>query len=118
MLTLGSCATIFTGSKAKVIFDSNVQRADVFELEGKRHSNVTFPYQTKVKRGFNESLLKVEAQGYEPFSLIIDKTFNAVSVLNLLSLLGWGIDAATGAMMKPEQKNYFLDLQKSTTKSE
>lgn len=71
----------------------------------------------KVKRGFNDSVVKAEAEGYQTTSLIIEKQFNAVSVINLLEILGWGIDAATGAMMKPEFNYYQIEF-KPTKKSE
>ena len=47
----------------------------------------------------------------------IDKTFNAVSVLNLFDVIGWGIDAADGAIMKPTQKAYEI-IMKSKKKSD
>ena len=43
------------------------------------------------------------------------------SVINLLDILGWGIDAATGAITKPEFKFYQIDFQPkelNTTKSD
>ena len=50
-------------------------------------------------------------------TVIINKSFNAVSVINLLNILGWGIDAATGAMTKPEFKFYQIDFQPKEEKS-
>lgn len=41
----------------------------------------------------------------------MNKSFNAVSVLNLLNILCWGIDAATGAITKPEFKFYEVDFR-------
>ena len=43
--------------------------------------------------------------------LYIDKTFNYVSIINLTDVLGWAIDAATGAIMKPEFKFYEFEMQ-------
>ena len=43
--------------------------------------------------------------------MIIEKQFNAVSVINLRDILGWGIDAATGAMMKPEFDCYQIEFK-------
>ena len=37
--------------------------------------------------------------------------------INLLDILGWGIDAATGAMTKPEFKFYQIDFQPKEEKS-
>lgn len=105
-----SCATIFTGSKARVTIDANIDGADYVNIDGFKHRNVTFPFQTKVRKGFDETVVTAEKEGYEKTSLMIYKNFNAVSVLNLMDILGWGIDAATGAMMKPEYKNYELEF--------
>ena len=81
-----SCATVFCGSRAKVTFDTNVPvESAALTIDGKKHQVNAFPYET---------------------SFTIFKTFNAVSVINLFDLLGWGIDAATGAMTKPDQRAY------------
>lgn len=113
-----SCATVFCGSKAKVTFDSNIAEKATLTIDGRKHTNVTFPYTTKIKRGFDETLVKVETPNFSAEPIIINKSFNAVSVINLLDILGWGIDAATGAITKPEFKFYQIDFQPKVEKSE
>ena len=103
---MSSCASIFCGSKAKVTFDSDISRKATLTIDGRKHKHVTFPYTTKIRRGFDETIVKAEAPG-----VIVNKNFNAVSVLNLLDVLAWGIDAATGAITKPEFKFYQIDFQ-------
>lgn len=62
--------------------------------------------------------MKVEAPSYNTETVIINKNFNAISVLNLCDILGWGIDAATGAITKPEFKFYEIEMTpKKETKS-
>lgn len=109
-MALSSCATIFCGSKAKVTFESNIEQTADLTIDGRKHQSVTFPYTTKIKRGFDETVVKAEAEGYETQSIYIDKKFNAVSVINLCNILGWGIDAATGAITKPENNTYQIDF--------
>ena len=109
--SMTSCATVFCGSKTKVTFNSDIPEKATLTIDGRKHTNVTFPYTTKIKRGFDETVVKAEAPSYETATIIIDKNFNAVAVLNLLDILGWGIDAATGAVMKPEFKFYDIDFQ-------
>lgn len=111
MVMLSSCATIFTGSKKKVVFDGNVKQPVNLTIDGYKVNRVTFPYTHKIKGGFNETIVKAETEGYEPTLIMIDKSFNAVSVINLFNLLGWAIDAATGAMMSPEYKFYEFEFR-------
>ena len=87
------------------------------KIDGRKYTNVTFPYTTKIRRGFDETVVKAEAPSYTTETVIINKNFNAVSVINLLDILGWGIDAATGAMTKPEFKFYQIDFQPKEEKS-
>lgn len=99
-----------------VTFDSGTKvESATLTVDGRKYTNVTFPYSVKVKRGFNDTVVKAEAEGYEPAVLIVEKTFNAVSVINLCNILCWGIDAATGAMMKPEFDYYDIEFEKSKT---
>ena len=117
LFVFSSCSSIFCGAKAKVTFDSNVDEATL-TIDGQKHKNVTFPYTTKVRRGFDETIVKVEAPSYNTETVIINKNFNAVSVLNLCDILAWGIDAATGAITKPEFKFYEIEMTpKKETKS-
>ncbi len=112
---LSSCATIFCGSKKQVTFESNVDvKSATLTIDGYKHYNVTFPYTTKIRRGFDDTVVKAEAEGYETTQLMIYKNFNAVSVINLCDVLGWGIDAATGAMMKPEFNVYQIEFKPLT----
>lgn len=106
-----SCASIFCGSKAKVTFDSDISEKATLTIDGRKHTNVTFPYTTRIRRGFDETIVKAEAPNHRAEPIIINKSFNAVSVINLLDVLGWGIDAATGAITKPEFKFYQIDFQ-------
>lgn len=117
-LALSSCATVFCGSKAKITFESNIDQTADLTIDGHKHNNVTFPYTTKVKRGFDDTVVKAEAEGYETQSIYIDKKFNAVSVINLCNVLGWGIDAATGAITKPENNTYQIDFVRKPANDE
>ena len=112
-----SCATVFCGSKAKVTFDSDIAEKATLTIDGRKYTNVTFPYTTKIRRGFDETVVKAESPASTTETVIINKSFNAVSVINLLNILGWGIDAATGAMTKPEFKFYQIDFQPKEEKS-
>ena len=107
-----SCASVFCGAKAKVTFDCNVKEGVSLTIDGLKHHNVSFPFTTKKKRGLDDTIVKAEAESYKPEILVIDKRFNPVSIINLCDVLGWGIDAATGAITKPDNKYYQIELKK------
>ncbi len=111
VLSMSSCATIFCGSKKRVTFESDIKESATLTIDGRKHTNVTFPYTTKIRRGFDETVVKAESPNYQTETVIIEKNFNAVSVLNLLDIFGWGIDAATGAMTTPEYKFYQIEFK-------
>lgn len=110
-LLFTSCASVFCGSRTKVTFDSNIHEEASLTIDGRKHDNVTFPYTTKIRRGFDETVVKAEARSYQTETIVIYKNFNTVSVINLCNILGWGIDAATGAITKPEQSWYRIDFK-------
>ncbi len=105
-----SCATIITGSRKLVTFDGNVKDELTLTIDGRKYTHVSFPYSVKIDGGFDETVVKAEAEGYEPAMLYIEKKFNPVSIVNLTDVLGWGIDAATGAIMRPEFKFYEIEM--------
>ena len=72
-ISMSSCATIFCGSKTKVTFNSDISEKATLTIDGRKHTNVTFPYTTKIKRGFDETVVKAEAPSYETATIIIDK---------------------------------------------
>lgn len=109
-LVLSSCSTIFCGSRAKVTFDSDIEEPATLYIDGRKYTSVNFPFTVKIPRGFDETIVKAEANGYEEQTIYVDKKFNPISIINLFDILGWGIDAATGAMTKPDYKFYNIDF--------
>ena len=109
-----SCATIFCGSRAKITLTDDKMKEPVnLTIDGQMFDNVYLPAKIKVKRGFQPTKITANADGYATSSVTVNKKFNPVSIINLCDILGWGIDAATGAMMKPEYKYYNLNMHRT-----
>lgn len=109
VVCLSSCATIFNTPKAKVTLSSdNVNVPVDISIDGnKKYSDVLLPKRIKVKRGFKPTNVKVEADGYSTTSFNITKKFNSTSLWGILfGGVPMAIDAATGAITKPESKYY------------
>jgi len=118
LVMFSSCATILSGTKAKVtITNANVERANL-TVDGTVYRNMTFPAEIKVKRGFKSSIIKAETIDMEG-STTVDKSFNAVSLGNILlgGIPGFIVDAADGAMMKPKKDKYSIYLYPKTNSS-
>ena len=106
---MSSCATILTGTRDTIRFDSNPKGAIVY-LDGLEVCKT--PCSTSVKRSISEKFAEIKLDGYETRVISLDRKFNAVSIINLTGILGWGIDAATGALMKYDRKSYDIKLDK------
>ncbi|MFC3561892.1 PEGA domain-containing protein [Pedobacter jamesrossensis] len=105
---LSSCATVFTGTKQTINFKTDPPAADI-EVDGLK-VGVT-PMDVTLKKGFTGQTVSFKLNGYETKSFQPTTTFNPVTVLNVIGLLGFPIDAATGAMMKYDPKVYEFKLE-------
>jgi len=110
VLLATSYATIFTGTKDTIVFNSDPSGAKIF-IDGLEVCKT--PCTTKLKRSLSDKIAEIKLDGYETRVITLDRKFNAVSIINLGSLIGWGIDAATGALMKYDRKGYEVKLDKS-----
>ena len=118
-LLLTSCATIFSGSKAKVtVRNDDVKVPVTLTYDNQTEQNVFLPHKIKLKRGFKASTITATANGYEKGKVIVSKKFNPTTLANIITLIGAipgaGIDAATGAIMKPESKDIFIPMKASS----
>ena len=108
LLLTTSCATIFTGTKQTVLVKSNPSGATI-EVNGVERG--TTPANIELKKGFNGQIITLSKDGYKKHDFTPSTTFNPVSLVNLLILPGFIIDAATGAMMKYDPIFYEINLK-------
>ncbi len=108
------CATIFTGTKDRITFNSTPAGATIYK-DGVEQCKT--PCSLNVTRSLNNTEFEYKLDGYETRLITLDKEFNVVSVINLGNLLGWGIDVLSGAVMKYDRKVYDITLSKSNKTS-
>ena len=108
-LTIAGCATIISGSDQLITVNSNVQGAEVY-LSGQLLG--TTPLSANVKRG-QEGIMRVTADGYQPYQVALNKSINTVFFVNLLSggAFGSSTDYSTGAMYQYEPSTFMVSLQ-------
>ncbi len=111
-LLMSSCATIVSGSKQNVKFDSNPGAARIFidEIEvGKT------PFEIKLARKSEHSVM-IKLEGYQTYQTTLTKKFNGWYVGNILfgGLIGVIIDPITGAMYNLSPSEINAQLNKGT----
>lgn len=107
LLLTSSCASIFTGSKRNVLFESEPSGAKVF-VNG--FEKGTTPMQIKVKA---EDRIDFRLDNYKERVVVMDSNFNLVAILNGFSIIGWGIDAVTGSLKRVDTKYVKVTLEKN-----
>lgn len=102
-----NCATLFTGTKDKITFNTTPQGAAIF-INGIEQCKT--PCTIDVKRSFFNTLTEFKLDGYETQIISLSKEFNVVSILNLGDIFGWAIDFVSGAVFKYDKKSYEITL--------
>lgn len=109
-LSATSCATILTGTKDKITFNSTPEGAKVFH---KGIEKCTTPCTAEIPRSLSKQMVTFEKEGFSSKEVKLTKTFNAVTLVNILlgGAIGVGIDAATGSLTKYSPKAYKAELE-------
>jgi hypothetical protein len=102
-----SCASIFTGSKRNVLFETDPPGAKVF-VNG--FEKGTTPVQIKVKA---DDRVDFKLDNYKERVVVMDSKFNLVAILNGFSIIGWGVDALTGSLKRVDTKYVKVSLENS-----
>lgn len=106
--SITSCSTIFTGTSDNITFKTTPEGAIVFD---KGLEKCVTPCSFKVNRSLSEKTVTIKKEGYQDKTVELDRKFNAISILNFFGIIGWGVDAATGALMKYDTKGYDVKLE-------
>lgn len=107
LLLTTSCASIFTGAKRNVLFESEPSGATVF-VNGFEKGKT--PVQINVKA---DDRVDFRLDSYRERVVVMDSKFNLVSILNGISIIGWGVDALTGSLKRVDTKYVKITLEKS-----
>jgi hypothetical protein len=109
LLFSAGCATIFSGMKDTITFNSKPEGATIL-INGTPRGMT--PATISVDRpGMGTNIVTLKKEGFVDMTFAMDKSFNGVSIINLGNLLGWGIDAMSGALMKNGTSAYNLEME-------
>jgi hypothetical protein len=112
LLLMTSCATLFTGTKDRINFNSTPSGAIIY-IDGVEQCKT--PCSMNVKRSIGDTDVEFKLDGYQTRLITLSKEFNLVSIINLGNLFGWGIDALSGAVMKYDRRSYDITLDNAKT---
>ena len=108
---LTSCATILSGTQAKITVATNTGEPANVKVDGRTY-NISGPTLIEVNRGFKPSKIVAENENSHG-SVDVEKKFNGTTLWNLLlgGIPGFIIDGASGAMGKPITDMYTIYMQ-------
>jgi S1-C subfamily serine protease len=111
LLLLSGCATIFTGSKDKITFNSSPPDADVY-INNKHYSKT--PCSIEIDRKYIPMEVNITKEGYLDKTIYLSKKFNAVSVLDLFVFTGISliVDLITANVLRYDQLAYSVNLSR------
>lgn len=106
-ILLSSCGTLFTGTSDLVAINTTPADAKV-TVDG-MYMGVS-PVTVSLKRD-KDHMIVVQKDGYKDATAILTRSFNAVSILNLLSPICWIVDLVTGGLWKFEHSAMSVNLE-------
>lgn len=109
MISMTSCATLFTGTTQEVTIDSTPPGAEII-IDGQT-LGIT-PITVEVDRELDALTeggkeISLHLDGYKSEGYELNAELNTIAILNLFNPLCWAIDAVTGAITKYEDNSNF-----------
>ncbi|MDX2191300.1 MAG: hypothetical protein SFY32_15715 [Bacteroidota bacterium] len=108
LLSISSCATVFTGTTDIVKFETTPEKARII-LDGA--TECISPCELSIERSISKKNIYIKKEGFESKNFELKTEFNVISILNLGNVLFWGVDALTGSIFKYEPKFYSIELE-------
>ena len=99
-LSLSSCATIFTGTKDSITFDSTPEGAKVIQ---KGIEKCITPCTIDVPRSLSKQMVEIK-------KALQKQGFFGIANILFGGIIGFGIDLGTGAFVKYDQKSHHVEL--------
>ncbi|HEX5724968.1 MAG TPA: PEGA domain-containing protein [Longimicrobiaceae bacterium] len=106
---VSGCATLFAGGSETITVNSEPSGAQVTTQTGQTLGTTPFTTTLDPSRSYT---LTFTRQGYAPATVNLGRKVDGIAFLNLLCLLCWGIDFATGAVWGLEDDTINVTLSR------
>lgn len=115
-LLSASCASIISGSKQELSFDSNEKNVEIF-IDNKFVCKT--PCLAKVERENAKLMLTARKAGYDDKTVFVDNNLNVMVLGNalstVLSTFGASTDLSSGAFWEYHPNSFYITMQKEPT---
>lgn len=112
-ITMSSCCAIFTkstqavtfvGQKDTKIYDNGTKIATIGE------SGET---SVRVRKKLSSKALIAKKDGYKPYPMQLNASFNPIAIINLLNPIAWAIDLGTQKACTWENTYFDIEMEKA-----
>lgn len=117
--SFSSCATIFTKSRQSITF-SGIEGTKIYDASSNVKlaeigSDKTATVSIKKKMGDKELLAKKD--GYKTYPFLLESSFNATTLWNILFWPGFLVDLGTGQMNKWDNTQINIEMEKADSET-
>jgi len=108
-MLFSSCATIISGSTAKIYLDGDVDEPLTVVTTKGEYQDLSLPATVKVKRhGIDGQHIQISSDSYAFSDIILRKSINPWAVLDAFSEVSLVVDLLTNAVSIPAQDRFFI----------
>ena len=109
-MSFSSCATMFSGTKADIFIDGDVDEPVTINSSAGEYKDVTLPTLVEVKRRhLNGQHIQVSSEHHSFDDIVLEKTFNSWALASAIFYgTGFFVDLMTNAVSKPKYDQFFI----------
>ncbi len=109
-MSFSSCATMFSGTKADIFIDGDVDEPVTVCSTAGLYKDVNLPTLVEVKRRhLNGQHIQITSEHHSFDDIVLEKTFNEWALVSALAYgTGFFIDLMTNAVSKPKYDQFFI----------
>ena len=109
-ITVTSCATMFSGFKADVFIDGDIDEPVTITSSAGTYEDVTLPTVVEVKRRqLNGQHIQISSEQHTFDDIVLEKTLNEWALLSVFSnVMPICIDLLTNAVSRPKHNQFFI----------
>ena len=110
VMSFTSCATMFSGTKADIFIDGDMDEPVTITSSAGEYKDVTLPTLVEVKRRqLNGQHIHVTSEHHTFDDIVLEKSFNSWALVNVLVCgTPFLIDLMTNAVSKPKYDQFFI----------